>query len=194
MAACVANTETVATGLDGAGTLRSYAIVAPGTTNPLIAQANGLAVRPMIVGFGWPYQGVDDTYNVPAGVAAVFGPIIYGPELFAQSQTVAPGYLIARVNWEVQAGWTGSNTFSGLQFELQYSYDHTNWGAIATQQYYQPASMTILHHFSVDWPIYFPDNGAHNFWVRLQVASGAFGTGDTGTVQFSRRRGITMLY
>lgn len=193
MAGCVASTSTVTTNIDGAGTLRSSAIIAPGGNQPLVAQADGLAVRPTRGIYGWPLNG-DDTYAVPAGVASVFGPVIYGPEVQAQVQTVAVGWVIARINWEVQAGWTGTNTFSGLAFELQYSFDHTNWGAVATASYYQPISLTVLHHFSTDWPISFNDNGLHNFWVRLQVSAGAFGTGDTGTIQFSRRRSITMMY
>lgn len=194
MAGCVANTATIATALDGAGTLRSDAIVAPGANNPLVAQADGLAVKAQHVTYGWPNIVGDDTYATPAGVAPTFGPLVYGPELVAQSATSTPGCVTAAVNWEVQAAYAGSNTFSGITFELQGSNDHATWVTMATAAYHQPASLTILHHFSLLWPQCWPDNGLHTMWVRCVLTAGSFGTGDVVTAQLTRRRGITMMY
>lgn len=193
MAGCVANTSNLALSIDAAGTLRGAVTVSPGVNNPLVNQADGLAVKAQHVTYGWPFGG-DDTYNAPAGVAPAFGPLVYGPEVLAQTQTVTVGTVTAFVNWEVQAGYTGSNTFSGMQFQLQLSFDHTNWFEIATAAYYQPLSQTVLHHFFVGWPVAFGDNGLHNLWVRCVISAGSFGTGDVATAQFTRHRGITIVY
>jgi len=192
-AGCVANTASVATSIDGAGTLRSGVIVSPNTNNTLVQEANGLAVRNGSVLVGWPFTG-NDTYATPAGVAPQFGPLVYGPEIFAQVQAPTSECVMAHVEWETQVGYSGSNTFSGITFSLEISFDHTNWTEFATQANYAPISQTVLWHASAHYPLCFADTAAHNVWVRLVLSAGAFGTGDVATAQFSRRRSIMFQY
>ena len=195
MAACIATTSSVTLAQDGAGTLRANAVVSPGNNNPLISQADGLAVKAQHVTYGWPFAG-DDTYFVAVGVSPAMGYTGYGPEMFAQSQTSTPGCVTARINWEIQAAYPGTSNhpFSGISYALQVSHDHTNWLSIADASQISPTGQTWRWQVCGNYPICFNDNGLHNFWARMLVAAGAFGFGENITAQLTAKRSITMMY
>lgn len=195
MAACIANTQSVTLAQDGAGTLRANAVVSPGNNNPLISQADGLAVKAQNITYGWPFGG-DDSYTTPESLSPASGFQVYGPEMFAQTQTCTPGCVTADITWEIQAYYPGlgNNPFSGISYLLQISHDHATWSAAAQSSQHSLTGQTWRWYCRARWPICFNDNALHNFWARMLVAAGSFGSGDGIALQYSGKRSITMMY